>query len=357
MKLARGHVYGPVPSRRLGASLGIDVVPMKVCSYDCLYCQLGPTRELTEERRMFFPVAEILADVERRLHVWPPPDVITLAGSGEPTLYAGLGTLIACLKTLTDLPVALLTNGALFHRADVRRDALDADLVLPSLDAGDEATFELVNRPVPRLSLARVVDGLAEFRKEYRGRIWLEVMVLAGITDTAERLAPVARLAARIGPDRIHLNTPVRPTFDERAAPVSPERLAALCRAFTPTAEAIAEWSGRHQTGTEGGEIAESEIRALLERRPCTVDDIASGLDLHPNVVLKSLGQLERSGAVHRVLRDGRVFWHAISVRTGPVRRGQAHPEGRRPDRGKATPRTGSPPNQKAAAGRGKSTP
>jgi len=307
-----GHVYGPVPSRRLGASLGVDVVPMKVCPYDCIYCQLGATRELTRTRREFYPAGDILAEVRERLRLWPPPDVITIAGSGEPTLYTGLGELIDGIKGMTEIPVALLTNGALFHRPDVRREAARADLVLPSLDAGDEETFRMVNRPASGLTLEHVVDGLAAFRHEYRGKIWLEVMVLAGITEMPDRIRAIARLAHRIAPDRVQLNTAVRPTFNEAAAPVTARRLVELSRLFTPEAEVIAEWGGRHRDSAARRAPESDNILALLRRRPCTVDDIAAGLDLHPNAVLKGLGALEREGEVHRVLRDGHVFWHAI---------------------------------------------
>jgi len=317
-----GHVYGPVPSRRLGASLGVDVVPLKVCSYDCIYCQLGATRELTRTRRAFFPASEVLAEVGERLRRWPPPDVITIAGSGEPTLYAGLGEVIDGIKGMTEIPVALLTNGALFCRPDVRREAARADLVLPSLDAGDEETFRMVNRPAPGLTLEEVVNGLAEFRREFHGKIWLEVMVLAGITETPEQIRAIARLAYRIAPDRIQLNTAVRPTFNEAAAPVTAERLAELSRFFTPEAEVIAEWGGRHRDGPARRAPQSDAVLALLRRRPCTVDDIAGGLNLHPNAVLKALGSLEREGEVHRVLRDGHVFWHAIPGPSRSRRRG-----------------------------------
>jgi wyosine [tRNA(Phe)-imidazoG37] synthetase (radical SAM superfamily) len=305
-------VYGPVPSRRLGASLGVDVVPLKVCPYDCIYCQLGPTRTLTDERVAFFSVEEILADIERRLQLWPPPEVITVAGSGEPTLYAGLGALINGIKGMTEIPVALLTNGALFHRADVRAEAASADMVLPSLDAGDETTFQTVNRPVSGLTLQEVVDGLAAFRREYRGEIWLEVMVVAGITDTPEHVRAIAALARPIAPDRIQLNTPVRPTFEERAAPVAAGRLAELARFFTPEAQVVAEWVPRADDAASRRAPESEEVLALLRRRPCTVDDIGLGLGFHPNAVVKNLAMLERSGEVHRVLRDGRVFWHAV---------------------------------------------
>lgn len=314
MSPARGFVYGPVPSRRLGLSLGVDVVPINACTYDCIYCQLGPTRTVTTERALFQPVGAILDEVREQLASWPPPDVVTLAGSGEPTLYSGLGELVAGIKRITDVPVALLTNGALLRDAGVRREAALADLVLPSLDAGTEATFELVNRPAPGLTLAGLVEGMAAFRSGFQGEIWLEVMVLAGIQDQADELKAIAGLAARVEPDRIHLNTAVRPTFDARAMPVPRPRLAALCQAFTPTAEVVAEWSTRRHVGSESALLPADEVLALLERRPCTTSDVAAGLDVHRDVALKSLGALERRGVAHRVVADGHVFWHAVKA-------------------------------------------
>ena len=157
--LAR-QIYGPVPSRRLGTSLGVDLVPFKVCSYDCVYCQLGRTRWISCDREAFVPPARLVEEIRQALVQGPLPDVITLAGSGEPTLYEPLGELIRALKTLTGIPVALLTNGALFWKPEVRRDAALADLVLPSLDAGDEATFQAVNRPHPGLTLEETLQGL-----------------------------------------------------------------------------------------------------------------------------------------------------------------------------------------------------
>lgn len=317
----RGHVYGPVRSRRLGSSLGVDVVPMKVCSYDCIYCQLGPTQTLTTERAAFFPVDEILADVERWLYTRPAPDVITLAGSGEPTLCSQLGKLIEGVKGMTHTPLALLTNGALFHRPDVRREAVRADIVLPSLDAGDEMAFRLVNRPAPGLTLDDVVRGLAEFRREYAGEIRLEVMVLGRITDTPDRIAHIARLAKRFAPDRIDFNTPVRPTFDERAVPVPPERLAELAGLFSPVAEVVAETGAPAVDASPARTPESEEILALLLRRPCTADQVAAGLGLHPVAVSKELALLRRRGKVHRVVRAGRIFWHAAAEATTEERK------------------------------------
>jgi wyosine [tRNA(Phe)-imidazoG37] synthetase (radical SAM superfamily) len=312
VRSARHWVYGPVPSRRLGASLGVDIVPFKVCTYDCPYCQLGPTRQLTTARLWFFPVEEIVAEVEDRLRRPPAPDVITLAGSGEPTLYGGLGALIDGIKRITDTRVAVLTNGSLFHRADVRADVARADLVLPSLDAGDEATWRLVNRPAAGLSLEQVVDGLVTLRRDYRGEIWLEVMIVAGINDTYAHARAIADLAHRFAPDRIQLNTPVRPTFDPGAAPVSATRLAELAGLFSPHAEVVAEWREPAAPAADLGADRE-EVLDLLRRRPCTAEDIAAGLGRHLNLVIKVLAGLEDRGEAHRVVRDRSVFWQAVS--------------------------------------------
>jgi len=324
---AHEYLYGPVPSRRLGMSLGVDVIPPKHCSYDCIYCQLGPTRTLTTERVEFFPVEEVLGEIERRLLLPPPPDVITIAGSGEPTLYSGLGTLLEGIRRLTHLPVALLTNGALFHLEEVRDEAGAATLVLPSLDAGDGHTFRRVNRPVAGLSLDQVVTGLSEFRRRYRGQIWLEVMVLPGITDEPATIAAVARQAGRISPDKIQLNTPVRPAWDDRVAPVPELRLRALCSRFTPQAEVIAEFRPLAEEVAGRRVLPVSEVTALLRRRPCTAEDICAGLGFHPSAVLKALAVLEATDRVRRITREGRVFYDATPEERGgpdPGERGLA---------------------------------
>jgi len=307
----RRRVYGPVPSRRLGMSLGVDLVPFKVCPYDCVYCQLGPTRLLSTRRESFFPVPALVEEVRRALDRGPRPDVITLAGSGEPTLYKPLGRLIRSLKAITDIPVVLLTNGALFGDPEIRREAALADRVLPSLDAGDEGLFRIMNRPHESLSLEGVVRGLETFRGEYAGPIWLEVMVVAGLSEGEPRMRLVAEQARRIGPDRIHLNTPVRPSPLGPLAIVSRERLEALCSFFTPVAEVIADFKpGREARAAQAGEM-EERLLELLSRRPCTVEDAAAGLAAAPNEVVKALAALESSGRIESHIHDIRRFYWA----------------------------------------------
>jgi wyosine [tRNA(Phe)-imidazoG37] synthetase (radical SAM superfamily) len=305
----RKLVYGPVPSRRLGLSLGVDLVPFKACPYDCIYCQLGPTRRLTTDRETFFPVAVLVEQVRRALEKGPRPEVVTLGGSGEPTLYEPLGALIEALKAITDIPVVLLTNGALFSDAAIRNEAALADRVLPSLDAGDEEMFKAVNRPHPSLSLESVVAGLESFRREYGGPLWLEVMVLAGLSDNESPMRLIAEQARRLAPDRIHLNTPVRPSSLGTSAVASPRSLRKLSRLFTPEAEVIADFkSSRPEADLRNGGLQE-RLLDLLSRRPCTVEDAAAGLAAAPNEVIKALATLEASGKVAGRMHGQRRFY------------------------------------------------
>ena len=232
-------VYGPVPSRRLGRSLGVDLIPLKTCTYDCVYCQLGRTTRKTVRRRRWVDPAEVMSQVRARLE--SEPDVIALAGSGEPTLHTGLGEVIAGIRQLTDVPVAVITNGSLLSRPEVRRGLAAADIVLPSLDAPVDGLFQLVNRPHPTLRLTDVVDGMAAFRKGFAGQIWIEVMLLAGITDTPSDVGRLAELAARIAPNRVQLNTAVRPPAETFAGAVARRSLQELAGLFTPHAEVIAD--------------------------------------------------------------------------------------------------------------------
>lgn len=302
------HVFGPVPSRRLGRSLGVDLVPFKTCSYDCIYCQLGRTTCPTTERRAWVDVGEVLKEVDSYLaSSAEPPDWITLSGSGEPTLHSGIGDVIDGIRGFSRIPIAVLTNGSLLWREDVRNQLSAADLVIPSLDAGDPGTFQAVNRPHEDLDFARMVAGLGAFRRAFRGRYWLEVMLVRGFTDTPEAIERIACLARDIGPDRIQINTVVRPPAESNALPVSPETLADLLPAFGPGAEVIAAHVPAldHVARTSGTR----DLLDLLRRRPCSAEDIATGLGIHPAEVGKILASLLASGAVEAVPQAGRQFF------------------------------------------------
>jgi wyosine [tRNA(Phe)-imidazoG37] synthetase (radical SAM superfamily) len=294
-------VFGPVPSRRLGRSLGVDLVPFKTCTYDCIYCQLGRTTHKTVEPVRWIPVDDVLEEVKARLE--SAPDYITLGGSGEPTLYEGLGELVEGIKRLTPIPLAVLTNGSLLWRADVRASLLPADVVIPSLDAGDDSLFQAVNRPHEDLRFELVVQGMIDFRQEYRGRYWLEVLLLAGYTGYAREVRRIAQHLKGIRPDRIHLNTVVRPPAEPFAEAVPRDRLEALCRLFGPDAEVVAEPAYCEETGSSDAD--EAQVMDMIRRRPCSSEDIAQGLRLHRSQVAKLAQRLIAAGALRCVVVQG----------------------------------------------------
>jgi wyosine [tRNA(Phe)-imidazoG37] synthetase (radical SAM superfamily) len=311
------RVYGPVPSKRLGRSLGIDIVPFKTCSYDCVYCQLGRTTNRTVERSEFVPVDAVLEELTRKLAGGDLPDHITISGSGEPTLHAGVGRLIDGIKGLTDIPVAVLTNGSLLWKGDVRDALMAADVVLPSLDAGDEYVFCYVNRPHEELSLERVVDGIAAFTRRFAGQVWLEVFLLAGVTGIPSEARKIAELARHIGPARVHLNTVSRPPAEEFAWPVSAERMDDLQRLFPARVVPIRGIDVSRPPEQVFRDARVEDILALLGRRPCTVLDLATGLRIAVPEALKHLEGLVAAGNVATVVLGERRFF----VLKGPARR------------------------------------
>lgn len=312
---ATRNVYGPVPSRRLGRSLGVDLVPFKICSYDCIYCQLGRTTNKTIERHEFVPVDHILRELTQRLQGGPRPDFIGLAGSGEPTLHARIGEAIAKIKRLTDIPVAVLTNGSLLWSPEVRADLAEADVVMPSLDAGRRETFERVNQPHPDLSFERMTDGLVTFSREFKGKVWLEVFVLADITDCADEMRRIAAITETMRPARVQLNTVARPPAEIGALAVATETLNGMGGLFSMPCEIIAESHTEPPAHASPSSAPEDEIIALVSRRPCTVEGIARGLGLTPNEVLKHLDALGTQGAV-RAAREGQLlFYEAVRNR------------------------------------------
>jgi wyosine [tRNA(Phe)-imidazoG37] synthetase (radical SAM superfamily) len=303
------HVYGPVPSRRLGRSLGVDLVPFKTCSYDCVYCQLGRTTVKTMERKEYVPVEEVLSELREWLRSGEACDTISLAGSGEPTLHSGIGTLVRAIKGMTKIPVAVLTNGSLLWMEEVQEALLGADLVLPSLDAGDAHLFRWVNRPVEEISFDRMVDGLESFTKRFRGEVWLEVLLLDGVTAYPAQVEKIAALVRRIGPSRVQLNTASRPPAELFARPVSEGRMLALASLFPGRVEVLTAREEVGAPGASGAGPSAPDILTLLARRPCTASDVAEGLGLHLNEALKHLEHLCAAGTVKTATSDGRTFY------------------------------------------------
>jgi len=303
------YLYGPVPSRRLGRSLGVDIVPFKVCSLDCVYCQLGRTTEKTVERKEYVPTEAILDELKDRLTEGLQADFITLSGSGEPTLNLRLGELIDGIKKITDIAVAVLTNGTLLYRQDVRADCAKADVVLPSLDAGEKDVFQKVNRPHSGLSIEKLIDGLCAFRKEFSGQMWLEVFLIEGFNTDTEQIAKIRAAIERIRPDKIQLNTAVRPTVDAGIKRVEAEKLRAIAEELGQRCEVVADFSPQ-QLG-ENVESKAEYVLSMLKRRPCSLSDICSGLSIGRNEALKYISHFQQQGAVDSEEKDGITFFRA----------------------------------------------
>jgi len=300
-----GYIFGPVPSRRLGRSLGVDLVPFKTCTYDCIYCQLGRTTRKTTERQEWVPLDDVLAELKEKLTL--RPDYITLSGSGEPTLYSRLDELIDRIRTMTEVPIAVLTNGSLLWQDDVRRQLMDAHLVIPSLDAGHGGTFQAINRPHRSISFDQMLDGLITFRRQYRGQYWLEVFLLEGKTATDREARMIAEAVERIGPDCVQLNTATRPTAEESAVMVDRQRLADLATLFDPPAEVIADYHGVH--AQSDFKVGRQNVLEMVQRRPCSLDDIADGLGMHRNEVIKYVEELETSGLLEKRRTGNTLFY------------------------------------------------
>ena len=289
-------VSGPAPARRMGMSLNVELVPPKTCTYDCIYCRLGPTRHKTVERRNFFAPRDIVEAVAARLHDNALPEFITLSGLGEPTLHSGIGDIIAGIKDLTHVPVAVLTSGALFHDPGVRRAVADADLILPSLDAPDQQLFSQINRPHPDLSFERMVAGLHALRREFRGIIWLEVFLINQVTSSRECAGLLAELARSMEPDKIQLNTVANPAEHACAMRVPPGRLQALAALFGDNTEIIADIHGTH--GCPDPAARRADVLALLFRGPHSLAGVAGALSMHSSETAAHLTQLLHAGII-----------------------------------------------------------
>jgi wyosine [tRNA(Phe)-imidazoG37] synthetase (radical SAM superfamily) len=305
------HLFGPVPSRRFGRSLGLDLTPHKTCSLDCVFCQLGRTTKKTATRKEYVPSDDVIAELNRWLKTDGKADYITLSGSGEPTLHLRFGEVLNFIRTNSSIPAVLLTNGTLLHLPEVRDAASSANIVKVSLSAWDQASYSWVNRPHTQLKFSQLVEGQKAFRKQFRGELWLEVFLVWGMNSTPSDVKRIAALAKEVEPDRIQLNTVVRPPAEEFAKSLSRERLAGLCSLFRPTAEVIAEFTADKDLKIQADK---ETILSMLQRRPCTVDQIAKGFGMHFNEVTKYLGNLMRTGQIQEERKNSTVYYAAAKL-------------------------------------------
>lgn len=316
------HVFGPVPSRRLGQSLGIDPVPFKTCNWNCVYCQLGRTTPLTNERREYVPTDEILAEVREALAAHPAGgiDWVTFVGSGETALHSGLGRMIRAVKAMTPLPVAVITNGSLLDLAEVREELLPADAVLPTLDAGSESLYRAINRPWPGLTLESLVRGLVAFREVYRGKLWLEVMLVKDMNDSEAALRDIARLLEKIRPDEVHINLPSRPPAEPWVEPPDAEGLMRARAILGERASVVLEPHGEFDLS--GYADLTEAIVAVITRHPMVEEDLVETLErFRRGEVERALEALEESGRASVVTRYGKRFWSAAHARYGESER------------------------------------
>lgn len=305
------HVFGPVPSRRLGISLGVDVIPYKTCSLDCLYCECGRTTQLTCERRSFFPPQLVLDELRAMLPGIPHLDFITFSGSGEPTLNSDLGWLIAEIKKASAVPLAVLTNGTLLFRPDVRRDLLQADVVLPSLDAATTGGFARINQPCAGLEVAQIVAGLEIFRREYSGKIWLEIFIVKGVNDHEEEIAALGRALQRIAPDKVQLNTLDRPPAYSGIESVDFQALEDIRDRWRPLPVEIIKRARRREEIPAFSSNLENSLLNTIRRRPLTLDDLAAMTAQGESELRRYLDILERDKKVKPVIQGGKIFYTA----------------------------------------------
>ncbi|MCU0486276.1 MAG: radical SAM protein [Anaerolineales bacterium] len=306
------YVFGPVPSRRLGKSLGIDPLPLKTCNWNCVYCQLGRSTPLINQRREYFPREDIAKEVDQALKSHAPGDIdwVTFVGSGETTLHTSLGWLIRQVKSLTHLPVAVITNGSLLYQPEVRRELSAADAVLPSLDAGDAGLYRKINRPHPEVSFKRLTEGMSAFRKEYQGKLWVEVMLVRGFNDTEDALVDLAAKLEDIQPDEVHLLQPDRPPAEPWVQPADEEGLLRARAILGEVAHLIHPASGSFDLS--GAESLVEAVIGIITRHPMREAELIEALKhQEPLDIRATLAQLEMSGKAQVVERYGTRFWSA----------------------------------------------
>ncbi|MEA2040300.1 MAG: radical SAM protein [Thermodesulfobacteriota bacterium] len=305
------YLFGPVPSRRFGRSLGVDLSPYKTCSMDCVFCQLGRTTVKTVNRQEYVPTDMVLSELGEWLKKDGRADYITLSGSGEPTLHSRFGEVLEFVRKNSEIPAVLLTNGTMLYLQEVRDAASLANVVKVSLSAWDQASYGWVNRPHPQLRFDQLIEGQKAFRSQFKGQLWMEVFLVGGMNSFPDDVCKIAAFAKEIGPDRIQINTAVRPPAEDFAAALSRERMEELTNLFHPKAEVIAEFRAKHADHIQ---VNQEMIFSMLQRRPCTADQVADVFGMHLNEVSKYLGKLMRTEQI-RMERKNTIVYYATKNR------------------------------------------
>ncbi|MCP4229747.1 MAG: radical SAM protein [bacterium] len=302
------HIFGPVMSRRLGRSLGIDLVPRKTCNNNCVYCQVGATPQYTTERAEYVPTDEVIAEFEEWLALGEETDRVTFSGNGEPTLHSRIGEIIAEVKRLSPYPVAVITNGSTLADPRVRNELMTADLLVPTLEAAEQSLFERINRPAPGTLIIEIIIGLIAMRHVMKGEMWLEILLAEGLNDGDEALSMLAKAVQKIKPHRVQLHTLDRPPAEKSVRPVSAARLQEIAAEYFPGAEVVA-------SRTEKANAVSGDLRAIAldtaARRPIRASDLAAATGNALDIAEKTLTLLERDGLLKRREDNGETFYSA----------------------------------------------
>ena len=308
------YIFGPVNSRRLGLSLGIDLVPCKVCNLNCIYCEVGATTDLTCERKAYVPTEDVLGEIDALLSQESSKDidVYTITGTGEPTLHSDIGKIIRYLKKHTGKPVAVLTNGTLLYHQEVRDELSAADIVIPSLDSARTSSYRKINRPASCAVLEDIIEGLRIFCRDFQGEVWLEILLVQGINDAPADIKALEEAVKDIQPDRVQLNTVARAPLEKFAIPLSRERMEEIADhfkgVFDGVVEILVDFEKRARENFQP--IVISEILQMLKRRPCTASDICEALNLEREATDKTLQEMESTGEIRPVLHKGNRYYH-----------------------------------------------
>lgn len=302
------HIFGPIPSRRFGRSLGVDLTPGKTCSMNCIFCQLGATKTLTVDRKEYVPTAEVLDELQRWAESGGVADCVSLAGSGEPTLHSGFGDVLDFIRDNMGLTAILLSNGTTLHLPEVRKNAAKADIVKVSLSAWDQTSFDSINRACNGVSFDRVVAGLKAFRNEYSGEMRLEVFVVGGINSDIEDMRKIAAIAADIQPDLVQLNTAVRPVAEPAAITADIDQLTKLAKVFTPPASIIASFSSAQSSHMT---FSPESVLAAIKRHPSTAAEVAGSCGVSVDEAARCLTELVDDGKAAADKRDDGTYYSA----------------------------------------------
>lgn len=303
------RIFGPVNSRRLGASLGVDLVTHKICSLNCVYCECGATTILTSDRKEYFPYGEVVSELDDYFSNNPAPDYVTFSGSGEPTLNSRIGDVVRYIKSNFDVPLALLTNGTLLFDPDLRKVLYPIDLVMPSIDAATDRTFRKINRPCKGLSVEKHIRGLIDFSKEYSGEYVLEVFILPGFNDSEAELNSMKSVIEKIEPDKIQLNTMDRPGAMANLRSATYEELVRIIDDWGFDNIEIISSAVKRSVKQSYRKDVEAAVLGTIYRRPCTPEDLAEILNMKQIEILKYLSSLDDAGKIEKETRERGVFY------------------------------------------------